>query len=216
MSHSAVRCVLPSTCRRLLAAFVAAVVLAGPLPLRAGSTALLTPQGSGSGTANGDYITSGLDTFYRYFIEVPPGLSRLVVEVWDADIGEGGGSEDTAGRDRDRGGSYDTDVDYDLIRPDGTTAASLNNCDDNTCNDNTWDTVLDSTSATNTAAGHWELRIDMTSSETTGDDINAIGIRAHDGRGSRLDTFRRWPYPGLEEEMKNRSSGKLLMGKGSA
>src|SRR6202022_3832833 len=31
------------------------------------------------------------------------------------------------------------------------------------------------------AAGHWELRVDMSSSVTTGDDINAFGIRANDG-----------------------------------
>lgn len=30
-------------------------------------------------------------------------------------------------------------------------------------------------------AGHWELRVDQSNAVTTGDDINALGIRAHDG-----------------------------------
>jgi hypothetical protein len=153
-----------------------------------GTTELHRPQGSGAGTANGDYITAeagGLDTVYRYFIEVPPGLNRLIVEIWDADIGRGGGNEDTAGRDRNRG-DYDTDVDYDLIRPDGTTANSLNNCDDNACSDNAWTELFNSTN--NLTAGHWELRVDMTSGETDGDDINAFGIRAHDGTSGATGT----------------------------
>jgi hypothetical protein len=160
--------------------------LCGISPARAastGTTELHRPQGSGAGTANGDYITAdpgGLDSVYRYFIEVPPGLSRLTVEIWDADIGRGGNNDETGNRDRDRGG-YDTQADYSLIRPDGSTAATLNNCDDNTCNDNVWTTLHNSTTAANTAAGHWELRVDMSSNATDGDDINAFGIRAHDG-----------------------------------
>ena len=39
----------------------------------------------------------GLNTFYRYFIEVPPGLARLVVEIFDADVGLGGSGEDEPG-----------------------------------------------------------------------------------------------------------------------
>ncbi|MEA2602874.1 MAG: hypothetical protein QOF89_3866 [Acidobacteriota bacterium] len=165
-------------------------MLVGAPALRAattGQTALYTPQGNTAGTANGDYVTAstgGLNTFYRYFIEVPPGLGRLVVEAFDADIGRGGGNEDTAGRDRNRGNNYATSVSYTLLRPDGTTAATLNNCDDNTCNDNVWTAILDSATATNTAAGHWELRVTM----AAGDDINAIGIRAHDGNSDATGT----------------------------
>ena len=171
----------PYPYRRPLAALIALALLAGPLPLRAastGSTALHTPQGGGTGTANGEYVSTTLNTVYRYFIEVPPGLGRLTVEVFDADIGRGGANEDTAGRDRDRT-NYDTAVTYTLLRPDGSTAATLANCDDNTCNDNTWTALLNSTTAQNTAAGHWELRVDLSGSG--GDDINAIGVRAHDG-----------------------------------
>lgn len=170
-----------SSCRRPLAALLAVALLTGPLPLRAastGSTALQTPQGGGTTTANGEYVSTTLNTSYHYFIEVPSGLGRLTVEVFDPDIGRGGTAEAAAGRDRDRNG-FDTTATYTLIRPDGTTAATLNNCDNNTCNDNVWQTVLSSTTAQNTAAGHWELRVDLSASN--GDDINAIGVRANDG-----------------------------------
>ena len=171
----------PSPFRRSLCALLVAALLAGPLPLRGastGQTALHTPQGGGTATANGEYVSTTLNTYYRYFIEVPPGLGRLTVEVFDPDIGRGGNADADNGRDRDRGG-YDSAVTYTLIRPDGSTAATLANCDDNTCNDNTWTAVLNSTTAQNTAAGHWELRADLSGS--AGDDINAIGVRAHDG-----------------------------------
>ncbi len=157
-----------------------ATLLILPMPSRAastGQTALHTPQGSDAAGSNGEYVADALNTFYRYFIEVPPGLSRLVVEVWDPDIGRGGNNDESNGRDRDRT-DYDTQADYILIRPDGSQASTLSNCDDNTCNDNTWTAILNSTTAQNTAAGHWELRVDLRS---TGDDINAIGVRAHDG-----------------------------------
>ncbi|HJQ22593.1 MAG TPA: C25 family cysteine peptidase [Blastocatellia bacterium] len=151
-----------------------------PVAPAASTTALLTPNGSGAGTTNGDYVSAssgGLNTFYRFFIEVPSGLSHLVVEIFDADVGRGGANEDTAGRDRDRNG-YDTAVTYTLRDPSGTTRATLNG-DDLTGTDNAWNTLFDST--TSITAGHWELRVDMSSAVTTGDDINAIGIRAHDG-----------------------------------
>lgn len=42
-------------------------------------------------------------------------------------------------------------------------------------------------------AGHWELRVDMSSAVTAGDDINAFGIRAHDGTsgagGTELNVY---------------------------
>ncbi|HYU33540.1 MAG TPA: C25 family cysteine peptidase [Thermoanaerobaculia bacterium] len=180
-----------------IAALLVLVARISPLSAAStGTTALHRPQGSGAGTANGDYITAatgGLNTTYHYFIEVPSGLTRLTVEIWDADIGRGGANDAANGRDRDRGG-YNTQVDYTLIRPDGTTAATLNNCDDNTCTDNAWTTLLNSATAQNTAAGHWELRVDMSSAASSGgDDINAIGIRAHDGTsgvgGTELNVY---------------------------
>jgi hypothetical protein len=188
MSHSVFR---PAP-RLYLAAGLAALLAAGSWPLRAASTgdsALHMPQGPCAGTANGDYVTAstaGLNTFYRYFIEVPPALGRLTVEVFDADVGVGGSAEGPVGRDRDRdGGSlFNTTATYTLIRPDTTTAATLT-CNDATCTDAGWNTVLNSTTAQNTAAGHWELRVALSGSACGGNnsptDIDAIGVRAHDG-----------------------------------
>jgi hypothetical protein len=177
----------------LLPVFVLALWVVTP-PLRAastGPTALYTPQGSAAGTPNGDYVSDadGLNTFYRYFIEVPPALGHLVVEIFDADVGRGGTTEDTAERDRDRDGNgFNSTATYTLLRPNGTTAATLT-CTATTCTDNGWQAVLDSTTATNTAAGHWELRVDMSGSTN----INAIGIRAHDGTsgagGTELNVY---------------------------
>src|SRR5947199_6907265 len=151
----------PTDRRRPLAALLVLAALAAPLSLRAastGQTALHTPQGTGAGTADGDYVTAtgGLNTFYRYFVEVPPGLGHLVVEVFDADVGRGGAAESTAGRDRDRGNGFSTTTTYTLLRPDGTTAVTVAGCNTTTCTDNGWQAILDSMTAQNTAAGHWE------------------------------------------------------------
>jgi hypothetical protein len=152
------------------------------LPLQAGSIPtgeLQMPQGNTAGTTNGDYVTAstgGLNTSYHYWIEVPPGLGRLVVEVFDADVGRGGNADEAGTRDRARTTNYTTPATYTLFRPDGSTA-NTTSCSATTCTDNAWNTILDSTTAQNTAAGHWELRVAM----GAGDDINALGVRAHDG-----------------------------------
>ena len=164
---------------RMMTSAIFAIAIA-PLPAGAGTTgqtALLTPQGGGTTTANGEYVSTTLNTSYHFFIEVPPGLGRLVVEVFDADVFRGGAAETTAGRDRARNTA--TAFDYTLIRPDGSTAATLAGCNATTCTDNVWTTILNDTTAQNTAAGHWELRVD--SSASNGDYINAIGVRANDG-----------------------------------
>ncbi|HEV7922338.1 MAG TPA: C25 family cysteine peptidase, partial [Thermoanaerobaculia bacterium] len=87
-----------------------------------GNTALLTPQGTSAGTAVGDYVsdTNALNTAYHYFVEVPPGLTTLTVDLFDPDIGLGGANEDTAGRDRDRGGAYNSTAGYSIFKPNGT------------------------------------------------------------------------------------------------
>lgn len=52
------------------------------------SDQLMVYNGAKMGTDIGDFISdeNGLDEPYSYFIEVPPGLSRLVVEIFDPDI----------------------------------------------------------------------------------------------------------------------------------
>lgn len=109
---------------------IGALLIAGASPLYAGSTAgtsgLMMPQGSGAATANGDYVsaTAGLNTFYRYYIEVPSAASRLQIQIFDADVGAGGAAEANAGRDRDRGG-FNSSVTYSLIDPSGNTRTAL-------------------------------------------------------------------------------------------
>ncbi|HKV42724.1 MAG TPA: putative Ig domain-containing protein, partial [Blastocatellia bacterium] len=165
-----------------------------------GTNGLLTFQGSGAPSSDGDYLSStqGLDTFYRFFIEVPAGLPRLVVELFDPDVGAGGSGEAAQGRDRSRVGVFSSSVLYTLIRPDGTTAVTLKCDSSNSCLDDAWQALLDSTTAQNTAAGHWELRVDMSSAQTVGNDINALGIRAHDGTlgadGTALNIYAESPY----------------------
>ena len=110
--------------------FAAAALWAGSAAFGAstGSTNLYMPNGSGTPTSSGDFVasnnpvapTTGLNTFYRYFIEVPPSLARLRVQIFDADVGVGGTAEATAGRDRDRGGGvFTTTARYNLIDPNG-------------------------------------------------------------------------------------------------
>jgi hypothetical protein len=135
--------------RRLFAVLVFLAALAAPLSLRAastGTTALQTPQGGSTATDNGEYISTTRNSPYHYWIEVPAGLGHLTVEVYDADIGRGT-NEDDAGRDRERGNSWNSPTVYTLLRPDGTTAATLN-CSNTTCTDNAWNALLDSAGET--------------------------------------------------------------------
>ena len=132
------------------AAALLLAVGATPALLRAGASPtgeLFMPQGASSPVASGDYIgtsaTGGLDIPYRYFIEVPPGLSRLVVGLFDPDIGTGGAGEANANRDRDRGNGYSSVSTYALVDPSGRLAASQTSAT-LSASDNAWATLLDS------------------------------------------------------------------------
>lgn len=108
------------------------------------------PQGGAAGTGNGDYVSDagGLNTVYRYFIEVPPGLGRLVVELFDADVGLGGTAEAAPGRDRDRSGGFTSVATYSLFNPSGTartTSYTTGNTTTPAASDNAWTTFFDST-----------------------------------------------------------------------
>jgi hypothetical protein len=179
---------------RLACALALAVVLLAPgldqvkiaSGASSGSTALFTLQGNTTNLTSGGYLTStsGLNSDVSFFIEVPPVLSHLTVEIFDPDVGRGGLAEAALGHDRARANNntatqdtdFNTSATYTLIRPNGTTAVTLT-CDRTTCTDGGWQAILDSTTTQNTAAGHWELRVAMGS----GDDINAFGVRASDG-----------------------------------
>jgi hypothetical protein len=52
-----------------------------------GTTALFRQWGRARVVSDGDYISSQLQTYYSYFVEVPAGLSRLRVQIYDKDIG---------------------------------------------------------------------------------------------------------------------------------
>ena len=169
-----------------------------------GSTALFTVAGSTAGTANGDYIsdTGGLNTFYRYFVEVTPGLGRMVVEVFDADVGLGGATEDTAGRDRDRDNGFDTATTYTVIDPAGLQRNTSFTTGDDTGpagSDNAWlalfdhtgDTWLDNFSAASYAnnngsvnwSGNWIETNDDGSANSGEIDITGGELRIQDNGG---------------------------------
>ncbi len=124
-----------------------------------GSSELLTPQGNTAATHNGDYIsdTTGMQAPYRFWIEVTPGLSRLVVDLFDADVGAGGLGEDVLGRDRERadGDPYTTSATYELFDPSGTarpTRFTTGNSSGPAGADNAWLTLYDFNAAA--ATGH--------------------------------------------------------------
>ncbi len=94
---------------------MAAQAFAGGNP----TTAPMVYQGSGASNDNGEYLMSNLNGPARFFIEVPPGLTRLKVDIWDADVGQGGGGEANPGRDRTRG-TFGTTASYQLFDPSGT------------------------------------------------------------------------------------------------
>ncbi len=149
--HAAVR-------RALLCALILGASLSVPRSLPAGSTGdpgnngagLYMPQGSTAGTANGDYVSdaTGMNTFYRYFIEVPPGQTRLVIELYDADVGDDGLGEDTEGRDRTRDGDFESVATYSLVNPAGvgeTTLFTIGNAAGPAGADDDWLSLFDST-----------------------------------------------------------------------
>ncbi|MBZ0113640.1 MAG: hypothetical protein K8J08_14340, partial [Thermoanaerobaculia bacterium] len=95
-------------------------ILLAPLarPLWAGGTGsseLMYVQGGDAPTANGDAVTNDINAPYRFYIEVPPSPSRLVVELFDADMGTEARS---ANRDWNPFGT-DTTISYRLFNPMG-------------------------------------------------------------------------------------------------
>jgi hypothetical protein len=186
----------------LVAGFAAVLVVKAAF---AGSTttgAPFMPHGSGAARNTGDYISrsatapAGLNSPYRYFIEVPPGVSRLVVDIFDADVGLGGTTEAAAGRDRQNPNtaSWDTSATYTLWNPAGvsqTTVFSQGNATSPTGSDNAWLTLYDSNAgsvdfgsvATATATSNTtSLTIARPSGTTAGDLL--ILVLSKDGSGA--------------------------------
>src|SRR5262249_48787091 len=138
---------------------------------------------SGPGTANPcsnppcNPAQTPLNTAYRYYVEVPSGLSHLRIQIFDADFGAGGaaGGADATGatqRARRRTG-FNSSVKYTLLRPDGTTAATqtCNATATAFCADNAWSSILDTTT-TPIQNGHWELDVDLSTAANAGATFN--------------------------------------------
>jgi hypothetical protein len=144
-------------------------------------TALLRLAAGSAGTNNGDFVsdTGGLATTYRFYIQVPPGQTQLVIDVFDADFGVAGAGDTDNNRDRQRGGSFDSALTYRLFNPAGGAVTPNFTTGDNAGPagaDNAW---LNFETVNNPAAGHW--LVEMDASASGGNDVNAFGIRAHDG-----------------------------------
>jgi peptidase C25-like protein len=167
-----------------------------------GSSNLYMPQGSAAGTDLGDFVTSnapvggttGLNTFYRYFIEVPPSLSRLRVQIFDADLGAGGTGEAASQRDRGRGtgGAFsNTNVRYTLLDPTGKarpTLFAIGNATTPPNSDGAWLSLFDGTGGGN---GNFVADNFLTIGYTNNDGNNnwtGSWTEANDGNGSPPET----------------------------
>jgi hypothetical protein len=163
---------------------------------------LLYIHSSGAQVQYGDFISSstatgavnGLNTYYSYYVEVPPGLGTLQVDIYDPDIGT---DANTLNRDRQINGN--SCFLYQLVTPTGTVQASaLFGYAGGTClvdgggagqyplvggsgsmtYNAAWYTLA---TVANPASGHWEIRVRGDNTITTGTDFNAYALRAHDG-----------------------------------
>ncbi len=139
----------------------------------------LCVQGSGAPSEYGDYYSTsdGANTYYSFYIEVPPGTSVLDIDIFDPDVGLGGSAEESANRDRRRGFSWDTSTKFTLYDPSGAQVTSITaDSSGPSGSDGVW---WDFYQVSNPSSGVWELRVDSSSAVTSGDDINYFGLRAN-------------------------------------
>lgn len=165
----------------LAAAIVASFLISGRASAGSTGTAqLLQINGSGAAAGQGDFVSASanLDTYHRFYVVVPSGATRLDIDLFDADVNLAGGTNDLIRT------AANTGVRYRVYNPSGTqvftvtlAAASCGTIGGGTC-DNVWANIYTTNSP---IAGHYEIRVDMSSAITTGDDVNGLGIRAHDG-----------------------------------
>lgn len=151
-------------------------------------------QGPSIGLFNGDWVSNGvavapdpagLNTYYSYFIEVPPGTGEMRIYLYDADIG--------AGTNLDLvGATPNTSVNYTVIDPSGATATSIT-LTPGSCPgcDGAWAYL---TAQVNPMVGHWELRIDQSTGVQSGggpwNDINVLYVYALDvSNGVELNLY---------------------------
>jgi Peptidase family C25 len=170
---------------------LAGAVGAGGFPSStAADRSLFGIRGPDAACGNGDITVSAASPCfaavtprsYRFFVEVPAGTSNLTLEIFDADVGIGGATEATAGRDTKNGGStaaLNTATTYEVFNPAGTAQTALyarGDTDEPIGADNAWTTLFSSASPT---AGVWEVRLTGIKENTaTAEDINYFGVRA--------------------------------------
>ena len=137
------------------------------------------------GLTAGDYVSNsatGLNTYYAYFIEVPPGTGQLNAEIFDGEV---------------TGGSlFDINsnaVQYQLFDPTGVQVvchqcggAPPPGCPAGACINNGWwdlgsNMAPPAPGIANPIPGHWELRVDMSLPISLGQALNGYAVRANDG-----------------------------------
>ncbi|AVP97570.1 hypothetical protein C7S18_10345 [Ahniella affigens] len=168
--------------------------------------ALMEMLGPDRGFGFGDYLTdrvSGLQRggaveTYDFYIEVPPGQTQLVLQIFDADAGAGDNlatpivNEDLHD-ENNATGNWEMSTTYQLFDPSGVSVAIRNlpgqDCDPATAGlqsfcDNAW-SDLGAFTIPNPAPGHWRLAIGSPNTALTSEDeSNSYGLRAHDGDAS--------------------------------
>ncbi len=212
-----------------LAALAALLLLVSAVPAGAGGTPspgtatssgstlpdqLLHQAGESRALANGDYVSDddagALNTFYEYFIEVPPGQALLEIQIYDADIGVSAGGDFHDGQN---GGGWNTSVSYEIREPDGSLEDTDTNGASNCAGtgggcDNAWFTIY---SDADPQSGHWSVRVITTAGSPNGDDHHNYGIRAHDGNagagGTEYNVYAR-SYVGMGESSPNYTTNR--------
>lgn len=165
--------------------------------------ALMGVLGPDRGFGFGDYLTdrvSGLQRggaveTYDFYIEVPPGQTQLVLEIFDADAGAGDNLATPATNEdlhdeNNATGNWEMSATYQLFDPSGASVAIRNllgqDCDPGTAGlqtfcDNAW-SDLGAFTIPNPAPGHWRIAVGSPNTALTSEDeSNSYGLRAHDG-----------------------------------
>ncbi len=162
---------------------LSALLLAGGTVSAAGfPTAASSPathvviNGYDAGATNGDHVTSTLRGYYSFRIEVPPGTTSLIVDIWDADIGRGADEITVPGARDEISGTRESQFSYSLWQPTGSQQGStVNALALDSTYDNAWKTLW---TVSGPAAGHWELRVQSINTAATDNDYNAFAVRA--------------------------------------
>ena len=160
--------------------------------------------GPDRGFGFGDYVSdrfSGLQRLgavetYDFYIEVPPGQTQLVLQIFDADAGAGDnfgtpGVNEDLHDENNATNNWEMTTTYELFDPSGASVAvrtlAGQDCDPDTAGlqnacDNTW-SDLGVFTISNPLPGHWRIAVGSPNNGglSAEDDSNSYGLRAHDG-----------------------------------